>query len=35
MIYVSTGWIKNLPAWKTSEELLNSGINFIELSGGS
>jgi sugar phosphate isomerase/epimerase len=34
MIYVSTGGIKNQPAWKTSEDFLKHGIKNIELSGG-
>ena len=34
MIFVSTGGVSKQPAWKTSEELLNSGIKNIELSAG-
>ena len=34
MIYVSTGGMKNYPAWKSSEILLDHGIKNIELSGG-
>ena len=35
MIHVSTGWLKNQPAWKSSKFLLEEGIDNIELSGGS
>jgi sugar phosphate isomerase/epimerase len=35
MIYISTAGIKNQAAWKTSTDMLNSGICNIELSGGS
>lgn len=34
MIYISTGGLRNLPAWRTSEEFLYHGIKNIELSGG-
>ena len=34
MIYVSTGGVKNQPAWKTSEDFFDNGIKNIELSGG-
>ena len=34
MIYVSTGGEKKQPAWKTSFDLINHGISYIELSGG-
>ena len=35
MIYVSSAGVKNQPAWKTSIDLYNNGINNVELSGGS
>ena len=34
MIYISSAGIKDQPAWKTSIDLFNHGINNVELSGG-
>jgi len=34
LIYISTGGIRDLAAWKTAEQFLEHGITAIELSGG-
>jgi sugar phosphate isomerase/epimerase len=34
MIYLSTGGFSDQPAWKTSEQLAETGLNCFELSGG-
>ena len=34
MIYISSGAHHEQPAWKTSEQYAEMGINFVELSGG-